>query len=60
MENKNSKKLAKKINTRKVITYGINKIEADLNILKIIKKNNKSIFSIKLKKDKFHKNKGYL
>ena len=58
LENKNSKKLARKINTRKVLTYGINMMEADLNIIKITTKNDHSIFSIKVKKNKFQKYKG--
>ena len=55
MENKNSKKIAKNIKTRKVITYGINKIEADLNILNISTKNDYSFFLIKINKNKFPK-----
>ena len=53
LENKNSKKLAKKIKTRKVIKYGLNKKEADLNILKIITKDNCSIILLKINTKKF-------
>ena len=53
LEDKNSSKLAKKIKTRKIITYGINKKNADLNIVDIFIKKNYSIFSIKIKKNTF-------
>ena len=55
LENNNTKKLAKNINTRNVITYGINKTEADINILKIITKEDHSVFSLKINKNKFKK-----
>jgi UDP-N-acetylmuramate--alanine ligase len=54
LENKNSKNLANKIDTRKVITYGINKINADLNITSIKTIKNYSIFSIKVRKNIFN------
>lgn len=53
IEDNNSKKLAKKINTRKIITYGINKKNADLNIIKIETKKNFSSFIIKIKQKSF-------
>jgi len=46
LENKNSNKLANQITTRKIITYGINKDKADLNITSINYKNNKSYFNL--------------
>ena len=49
------KKIAINIKTRKVITYGINKIEADLNIVNISTKNDYSFFLIKINKNKFPK-----
>ena len=55
LENKNSKKIAKNIKTRKVITYGINKVDADLNIVNISTKNDYSFFLIKINKNKFPK-----
>tara|TARA_B100000315_G_C14564445_1_gene582198 strand:- start:901 stop:2307 length:1407 start_codon:yes stop_codon:yes gene_type:complete len=58
LENKNSRKLARKIKTRKVITYGINRKEADLNIIKITIKNDYSIFTVKVKDNIFLKYKG--
>ena len=58
LENKNSKKLANKIKTRNVIKYGLNKKEADLNILKIITKDNRSIILLKINTKKFQKYKG--
>ena len=58
LQNKNSKKLAYNIKTRNVITYGINKKNADFNIIKIFIKNNISYFSIAVRKNKFKKYKG--
>ena len=58
LENNNSRKLAKEINTRNVITYGINKTDADLNILNITVKNNHSIILLKVKENKFKKYRG--
>ena len=55
LENKNSRKIANKIKTRNVITYGINKKRADLNIFKINIENNYSFFSIKINEKKFRK-----
>ena len=46
LESKNTKKLASQIIKREIITYGINKLKADLNIVKIKYMNNKSIFSL--------------
>jgi UDP-N-acetylmuramate--alanine ligase len=58
LENNNSRKLAKEIITRNVITYGINKTDADLNILNITVKNNHSIILLKVKENKFKKYRG--
>ena len=58
LENNNSRKLARGIDTRNVITYGINKTEADLNILNITVKNNYSIILLKVEENKFKKYKG--
>ena len=58
LEDHNSKKLAEKINTRNVITYGINKINADLNIVKITTKKVDSVFLLKVKESKFKKYSG--
>ena len=55
LENKNSKILAKKIKTRKVIKYGLNKKDADLNILKIETKDNRSIIFLKINTKRFQK-----
>ena len=46
LENINTKKLANQIIKREIITYGINKLKADLNIIKISYKNNKSRFKL--------------
>jgi len=58
LENINSKKLARKISTRRVVTYGINKKDADLNILKITTKKNHSIFLLKVQGSIFKKYNG--
>ena len=48
LENNNSKKLAKEITKRDILTYGISKSEADLNITNIYFKKNKSYFTLTL------------
>ena len=46
LENKHTKNLIKKITNREIITYGINKSYADLNIIKIKYIKNKSYFDL--------------
>lgn len=46
LEDDNSRKLANQITTRNIITYGINKKVADLNITSINYKNKKSYFNL--------------
>ena len=58
VENNYSRKLARNIKTRNVITYGINKTKADLNIVHITVKNNHSIVLLKVEENKFKKYKG--
>ena len=48
LDNKYTNKLSRQITTREVITYGIDKLNADLNIINIKIKNGKSHFTIKL------------
>ncbi len=55
LENKNNRKLIKKIDTRNVITYGINRNNSDLNIKKIKIDNLYSIFTLKINKKRFKK-----
>ena len=50
IENINSKQLALNIKNRNIITYGINKKQADLNITNIIFKKKYSYFEVELKK----------
>ncbi len=54
LDNINSRKLAYKINTRKVITYGYNNKESDINITKFLLKKDHTLFSINIKKNIFH------
>ena len=46
LEDEYSRKLANQITTRNIITYGINKKDADLNITSIDYNNNKSYFNL--------------
>ena len=51
LDNKNSKKIAAQVNTRKIITFDYKNQKADVNITKIISRKNNTFFSIKIKKN---------